>query len=81
MLSAYVDLDLLAPSHGILHQGRREFSYQELSDGLLYQHDGSAEEDDFALFQASDSTSTTNILLPINVKVVIGFSVLFIVCC
>mgnify|MGYP001796626492 FL=1 len=60
---------LPGPDHGILHNGHKEFSYLELQDGLRYQHDGSAGDDDFALIQASDQSGLQNVLLPINVKV------------
>ena len=62
-------LNILEPRHGTLHGGNKEFSYQELSDGLLYQHDGNADADDYAVLQASDSDNLLNVLLPINVTV------------
>ena len=62
-------LTITEPKHGVLHEGNKEFSYQELSDGILYQHDGNADSDDFAVLQASDSADLLNVLLPINVQV------------
>lgn len=52
-----------------MDEGRHEFSYRELADGLLYQHDGSTANDDFILLQASDATDTKTSLLSVVVEV------------